>query len=131
MAASMKSALQWLNVGLRVLMECGIVAAMGCWGYGGGHGPVLKILLGLGAPLLVFGFWGAVDFRGMGRAAEPMRLFQELALSGLAALAWYAAGWHSLGWTLALVSLVHHALVYLLGGTLLKPLRTDGPAAGS
>jgi hypothetical protein len=52
--------------------------------------------------------------------SESLRLFQELVISGLAAVAWYAAGEYALGWALGLVSIVHHALVYLLGGTLLK-----------
>jgi len=33
------------------------------------------------------GFWGAVDFHQAGRLAEPLRLVQELAISGLAAVA--------------------------------------------
>jgi hypothetical protein len=71
-------------------------------------------------PKLAFGFWGLVDFRQAGPIAGLLRLFQELAISGLAAVAWYVAGHHALGWALGLISLVHHALVYVLGGTLLK-----------
>jgi hypothetical protein len=41
----------------------------------------------LGAPLVGFGFWGAVDFHQAGRFAEPLRLIQELAISALAAVA--------------------------------------------
>jgi hypothetical protein len=80
----------------------------------------MKILLAVGAPALGFGFWGAVDFRQAGRLAEPLRLLQELAISALAAAALYTAGQHLLGWALGLVSVVYHALVYLLGGRLLQ-----------
>jgi len=43
-----------------------------------------------------------------------------LVISGLAAVALYPAGQPALGWALAIISIVYHALVYLLGGTLLK-----------
>ena len=105
---------------LRVLMEAGIVAAFAYWGYRAGAGTGMKILLAAGAPALGFGFWGAVDFRQAGRLAEPLRLLQELAISGLAAVAVYAAGQHLLGWALGLLSAAYHALVYLQGGRLLK-----------
>jgi hypothetical protein len=116
----MSSTLKSFNLALRALMELGIVAALGYWGYKSGNGTAAKILLGVGAPLLGFGFWGLVDFRQAGSWAESLRLIQELLVSGLAALAWYIAGAHAWGWALALLSVVHHTLVYLLGGTLLK-----------
>ncbi len=105
---------------LRVLMEAGIVAAFAWWGYRAGAGTGVKILLALGVPALGFGFWGAIDFHQAGRLAEPLRLLQELAISGLAASAAYAAGRHLLGWALGLLSAAYHALVYLQGGRLLK-----------
>ena len=112
---------------LRVLMEAGIVAAFAWWGYRADTGTGMKILLAAGAPALGFGFWGAVDFRQAGRLAEPLRLLQELVISGLAAVAVYAAGQHFLGWVLGLLSAVYHALVYLQGGRLLKH-RSNPPA---
>ena len=105
---------------LRVLVEAGIVAAFAWWGYRAGAGTGMKILLAVGAPALGFGFWGAVDFHQAGRLAEPLRLLQELAVSGLAAVALYAAGQHLLGWALGLLSVAYHTLVYLKGGRLLK-----------
>jgi hypothetical protein len=101
---------------LRVLMETGIVGALGYWEYRTGTGIVLAV----GAPALGFGFWGAVDFHQAGRLGESLRLLQELAISWLAALALYAAGQHLLGWALGLLSVIYHALVYAQGGRLLK-----------
>jgi hypothetical protein len=43
-----------------------------------------------------------------------------LIVTGLAAAALYVAGAPILAWIMGLVSVVHHALVYPLGGTLLK-----------
>ena len=115
----MVAKLKWLNVVLRAVMEVGIVVALGYWGYQTGKNMGTKLLLGIGAPVLGFGFWGAVDFHQAGRLAEPLRLTQELVVSGLAVFAWYITGQHVLGWALGLLIIVHHALVYLLGDTLL------------
>lgn len=75
----------------------------------------------LGVPFAGFGFWGAIDFHQAGRFAEPLRLIQELAISALAAAAWYAAGDHSLALALGALSAAYHVLVYVSGGRLLKP----------
>ena len=119
-----------INLALRGLMELGIVAALATWGVNAGPGPASKALLGIGAPVLLFGFWGAVDFR---RAAlgEVLRLAQELLVSALAAAALYTAGHHALGWALVAASAVHHVLVYLLGGRLLPPGNPDRRASAT
>lgn len=111
---------QRLTLALRVLMETGIVAAFAYWGYHVGTSAGTRIALAVGAPVLGFGFWGTVDFRQAGPLAEPLRLIQELIISGLAAVALYAAGQHILGWALGLLSLGYHTLVYVRGGRLLK-----------
>jgi hypothetical protein len=108
------------NLALRALMELGVVSGLAYWGYHAGNTGLSRILLGVAAPLLGFGFWGLVDFRGAGAKAEFLRLFQELALSGLAAAAWFVAGQRVVGGGLAIVSIVHHALVYILKGSLLE-----------
>lgn len=112
--------LQPFNLAMRGVMEAGIVAGFAFWGWHAGTGPATKAALAIGAPVIGFGFWGAVDFHRAGAMAEPLRLIQELAISLLAALAFYAAGAQALAWALAALSLVHHALVYALGGRLLK-----------
>ncbi len=102
-------------------MELGIVVALGIWGWHRGGGRGTRILLAIIAPALLFGIWGAVDFRSAGRAAEVLRLMEELIISGVASLALYTEGFALVGYALALLSIVHHALVYALGDRLLKP----------
>lgn len=109
-----------VNLILRALMEFGVVAGFAVWGYHVGQGLGMKILLAAGVPLVGFGFWGAVDFHQLGGLGEPARLIQELVVSGLAALAFYAAGQPVLAWSLAGLSLTYHALVYSTGARLLK-----------
>jgi Protein of unknown function (DUF2568) len=96
-----------INLVLRVTTETAIVVALGSWGYHTGGSTPARIGLMLVAPLVGFGFWGAVDFHQTGRLAEPLRLTQELAVSGLAAIAWYAAGHHTPAVALAALSLMH------------------------
>jgi hypothetical protein len=117
------TALPATNLVLRVAMETGIVLGIGYWGFVTGEGAGAKLLLGVAVPLVTFGFWGLVDFRAAGHAGEWLRLVQELVISGLAALALYAAGRPALAWVLAGISVVHHALVYATGSRLLKPKR--------
>jgi len=115
----MVSKLRWINVALRGIMEAGIVLAFAYWGYHIGTSTSTKIILTISLPLMGFGFWGAVDFHQAGKMAEPLRLTQELVISGLAAIAFYVSGHHTLCWILAALSIVHHLLVYSLGDTLL------------
>ena len=114
------SALNWVNLALRALMEIGVVGAFAFWGYHTGEQLWIKILLGITAPVLGFGIWGAVDFHQAGRFSEPLRLVEELVISGLAAIAIYTAGQPTLGWGLALLSIGYHILIYLSGERLLK-----------
>jgi hypothetical protein len=101
-------------------MEFGIIAALGYWGVHTATTPVMKALLGIGAPLLGFGFWGLVDFHQMGTWSEPLRLAQELIISGLAVFALYQTGHPDLGFTLAVVFILQHAIIYGTGGSLLN-----------
>ena len=119
--SSQMSPTLWLLLAMRVAMETGIVLGLAYWGYQTGSGIITKLGLAIGAPILGFGFWGAVDFHQAGRAGEPLRLVQELLISGLAAVALWSVGQPLLGLLLALLSLVYHVLVYATGGRLLKP----------
>ncbi len=101
-------------------MEVGIVLAFAYWGFQTGQSTGIKILLAIAAPVVGFGIWGAVDFHQAGRLAEPLRLLEELIISGLAAAALYVAGQPIFGIALGLISIVYHGLIYLSGERLLK-----------
>jgi hypothetical protein len=120
---------QKLNLTLRVLLELGVVAALAGWGIHAGQSTAAKVLLGIGAPLVGFGFWGAVDLH-RSRHGEVPRVVQELVISGLAAAAWYSAGTVALALALALLSVVYHTLVYASGARLLKSPETRPVSSG-
>ena len=108
----------WLNVGLRALMEIGVVAGFAVWGYGVGSNAWSSLVLALAVPAVVFGIWGLIDFRSAGSGAELLRLAEELLIS-----VW--PPWHSIArapfarWALTGLTVLHHTLVYLTGRRLL------------
>ncbi len=110
---------QTVLLAARVTLETGIVAAFAWWGYDTGGGGGLGIVLAVLAPAVGFGVWGAVDFHQAGQLAEPLRLVQELLISGLATWALLAVDQPLWAWTLLAVSVVYHALVYAVGERLL------------
>jgi hypothetical protein len=112
--------MQKVDLALRGLMEAGIVAALAYWGVHLGTSVVMKLLLGILTPVFGFGLWGLVDFHNLGALAEPLRLIEELAISGVAAFMLYTTGQHALAIVLALLSIFQHSLVYSLGDRLLK-----------
>ncbi len=128
-AAAGMSAAGVLNLTLRALVEFGVVAGFAYWGIRTGDSTLGKVVLGIAAPAVGFGVWGAVDFRGAGNHAETLRLIEELAISALAAVALAVAGSPLLGALLALLSIAHHALVYLLGQRLLEPSAGENSGA--
>lgn len=114
---------------LRVSMETAVVAALAYWGVHTGGSTPTKIALGIAAPTVGFGVWGAVDFHQAGRLAEPLRLTEELVISLLAALALYATSKHALGIALGGLSIAYHTLVYASGERLLKARPAIDPTA--
>lgn len=107
------------------------MAGFAYWGVNTADGAAGKVLLGVAAPAIGFGAWGTLDFRGAGRHAELFRLVEELAISGLAALALTASDQVGLGVGLAVVSAVHHVLTYAIGERLLKPPEAMETQSGS
>ncbi len=117
----LRGTLSMANVALRGVLEAGIVVAFATWGWSADGGTPVRTTLAVLAPVLAFGFWGAVDFRFAGRHAEALRLTQELAVTLLAATALYAVAHPVPAALLLAVGVVHHLAVYLLGERLLRP----------
>ena len=51
------TALKGINLGLAFLLELGVLAALGYWGFTDGPNTFLKFVLGLGAPALAIVIW--------------------------------------------------------------------------
>ncbi len=109
-----------LLLALRVTMEVGVVAGAAACGVHLGGGTASKVALGVLAPAVAFGVWGAVDFRQAGQYAEALRLVEELAITTAVGIGWYWAGRPILGSLLIALSVAYHSLVYAFGDRLLK-----------
>ena len=109
-------AFYWTNLTLAFLLELCALAALGYWGFRVGGGPVSKLVLGLGAPLVAAVVWGLF---AAPRAPVPIRLARlgtQLAVFGSAAVALYATARAALALTFAILVVVNSIMVRL-GGT--------------
>ncbi len=102
----MESKIQTFNLGLRGLMEAGVVLAFGYWGYWFGNSDRNENILDDSCSGTGFGFWGLVDFHQFDKASEILRLSEELIISLLAAYALFAAGVPISGYILAIISVL-------------------------
>lgn len=83
-------ALASVNAALRFLLEVAALVILGYWGYRSADGPLLKVVLGLGLPLLVAVVWGMLGSPAAPyRLGEGPRLLLEVVILGGATLAIY------------------------------------------
>ncbi|MGG1676244.1 YrdB family protein [Neobacillus sp. NRS-1170] len=54
----MMEALKAINLGIRFLLEIIVLVILGYWGFHVSQGTIIKILLGIGTPLLAAVIWG-------------------------------------------------------------------------
>jgi len=104
--------LKGLNLLVRFLLELCMLAAVGYWGFKTHSGWLLKILFGIGLPVLIAVLWG-LFFAPKAvyplSGASPMAL--SLILLGSGAIALFASGKPTLGWAYAVVLLVNEILL--------------------
>ena len=100
------------NLLVRFLLELCALGALGYWGFAVGESMLLKILLGIGAPLLAAVVWGLfVAPKAAIPLDLPLRLIPEILVFGSAVLALFATGHPVLGTSLLVVSVVNRVLV--------------------
>jgi hypothetical protein len=103
-----------INLVVRFLLELGVLASLGYWGAHTGKGPVLRIVLCVGAPLFAAIVWGTF---GSPKAAVPLspslHLLLEVIMFGGAALALYTAGRPTLATVFIIVAAINRVLMYL------------------
>ena len=105
-----------INLGLAFLLELCMLAAFAFWGFHSGATTPIKLLLGLGAPLLVAILWGVfLAPRAAVALPRAVILGAKVVIFGLAGAALYTAGQPALGWVLAGVFLVNLILAVVWG----------------
>ncbi|RPI90983.1 MAG: DUF2568 domain-containing protein [Chloroflexi bacterium] len=98
--------LKALNLLVRFLLELCMLAAVGYWGFGNGSGWTMKVILGIGLPILVAALWWLAW-----RLSGLPRLMLELALLGSGAVALFASNRPELGWVYTVIVIVNKILM--------------------
>jgi Protein of unknown function (DUF2568) len=100
------------NLALAFLLEICMLAAFAVWGFQASLETVVKIILGVGVPLLAVVIWGIFLAPRSARRFTGLTLhLAELLIFGLAALALAAAGHPDLAIIFAVVAVINQALL--------------------
>jgi hypothetical protein len=102
------------NLALAFLLELGVLAALGFWGFYTGSGVLAKIALGIGLPALAIVVWGLFGSpRARWHLNGAWRLMLQIVFFGSAAVALFVAGQPALGVVFALLFVINTTLVYV------------------
>lgn len=107
--------LQTINLGLRFVLELCLLAALGYWGFQLDRSWLIRIVAGLGAPLLAATIWGMfIAPKAANLLADPWRFALEIVLFALGAGALYLAERPSLAAALFIIFLINRVLMIVL-----------------
>ena len=105
-------ALKVINLAVRFLLELCMLAAVGYWGFQTQSGWGMKLILGIGLPLLIAVVWGLFVAP---KAMYPLRgvphMLLALILLGSGAVALFASGKPTLGWVYTITLIVNQVLL--------------------
>jgi len=108
------SALKMLNLAVVFLLELCMLVAVGYWGFKTQNSWLMKILFGIGLPVLIAVLWGTFLAP---KATRPLRgasfLTLELILFSTGAFALFASGKPTLGWTYIIVLTINKILLFV------------------
>ncbi|UVI33178.1 YrdB family protein [Paenibacillus spongiae] len=104
---------KYANLGLRFIMELCALFAIGYWGFHTGSGYVVKIILGLGLPMLAAIIWGMfVSPKASIPTTGFIRLLLEIGVFGAGGIALYAEKHYKLALIYGIVMIVNLSLTY-------------------
>jgi Protein of unknown function (DUF2568) len=104
------------NLALAFLLELGVLAALGFWGFSTGSETVAKVVLGIGLPLVAIVVWGLFGSpKAMWHLNGLWRLLLQIVFFGSAAVALFSAGQRVLGSVFALLFVLNTTLLYVWG----------------
>jgi hypothetical protein len=103
-----------VNLALAFLLELALLAAFAYWGFQTGSGTLVKVLLGIGTPLLVAVIWGIFMAPNSTRHLQGgAYLVLKAILFGLGIAALAAVGKPTLGLVFAAVVVINTILLYV------------------
>ena len=104
------------NLALRFVLELGALAALGYAGFQSDRGMLLRVLVGVGAPVLAGVLWSMfVAPAAQSRLPDPWRVIPEFTVFGSAAAGLALAGHPTLGGAFATMTIVNSVLDRTLG----------------
>lgn len=107
---------QYTVYGLFFLMELCALAAFSYWGFHLNYGWFLKLLFGIGTPLLVAIFWGAfIAPKANFPVIIPVRIILQLIVFALATASLYFSGNSKLAVIYGVVVMIGMTLMYTGG----------------
>jgi hypothetical protein len=107
-------ALKSLNLLVRFLLELCLLAAAGYLGFNTQSGWFMKILFGIGLPVLIATLWGLfVAPKAIYPLSGAAHLILELVLLASGAVALFASGKPALGWVYTIVLILNKVLLVL------------------
>lgn len=112
----MLEAIKSVNMVLALVLELGVLVALGYWGFADESGMLVRIVLGIGLPvlaILVWGRWGAPRSRRQLHGLQFLLL--RIVFFGSAVVALLFADQYTAGITFALLTTLFLVLVYTLG----------------
>jgi hypothetical protein len=105
------NALKGINLLVRFLLELCMLAAVGYWGFKSQSSWGMKILFGIGLPVLIAVIWGYfMAPRSTHRLSGVPFTVMDIILLGSGAVALYASGLLTLAWIYAVVLIVSEIL---------------------
>jgi hypothetical protein len=105
-----------LNLALRFALELCALGLLAYWGVRSGGQPVVRIVLGIGLPVLAAVFWGSfVSPKARFGGSRKRRLLLGLLVFLLAAMAFMNLGHVLLGVLYGTVTILNTALTYAWG----------------
>jgi len=107
--------LKMINLGLRFLLELSMLGIFGYWGYRtGGSTTWLKLLLGIGTPILFAIIWGTfLAPKASIHLREPWPLLLELIIFGLAGWALFSTGKTNLAIVFGIIYVLNKTLILI------------------
>jgi len=104
--------LKAVNLGIAFLLELCVLAALAYWGLQSADSLLLKIVLGIGVPLLVAVIWGRfMAPTSKTRLTGSRYLLMKLIIFGAEAIALAVAGQVTLAIIFAIVSVINEVLL--------------------
>jgi hypothetical protein len=106
--------LHYINLAFRFLLEICALIALGYWGFLIGKGNEMKILLGIGFPILNGLIWGGFGSpNAKVKLSMPLHILLELIVFGIPAIALYAAGKPQIAWIYGICVVINRLLMFV------------------